>query len=75
VLAAAEEGTLPVTLSQTLTVGPRTRLEFRRLDDGSYVDVELPRDEYAALRARLDLRAGSHVHLKPLRVTRFAEAG
>ena len=74
VLAVAEEGTLPVTLWQTLTVGPRTRLEFRRLDDGSYVDVELPRDEYAALRARLDLRAGSRVHLKPLRVTRFAES-
>lgn len=75
VLASAEEGTLAVALSQTLTVGPRTRLEFKRLDDGSYVDVELPREEYAALRARLDLRAGSHVHLKPLRVTRFAEAG
>jgi len=75
VLARPEPGSLAVTLAQTLTVGPRTRLEFKRLDDGSYVDVELPREEYTALREQLDLRAGSRVHLKPLRVMRFAEAG
>ena len=72
VLGTAEDGSLAATLSQALTVGPRTRLEFRRDDDGSYVDVELAREEYTALRASLNLRTGSHVHLKPLRVTRFA---
>jgi sulfate transport system ATP-binding protein len=72
VLGAAEEGTLPVTLSQTLTVGPQTRLEFKRVDDGSYVDVELPRAEYNALREQLGLRAGSTVYLKPRKLTRFA---
>mgnify|MGYP003693690865 CR=1 FL=1 len=33
----------PATLAQALTVGPNTRLEFRRSDDQSYVDVEMPR--------------------------------
>jgi sulfate transport system ATP-binding protein len=73
VLGAAEEGTIAVALSQALTVGPNTRLEFRRLDDGSYVDVEMPRDEYRRLAERLALRTGSAVHLRPRRVTRFAE--
>jgi sulfate/thiosulfate transport system ATP-binding protein len=73
VLGAAEEGTIAVSLSQALTVGPNTRLEFKRLDDGSYVDVELPRDEYRRLAERLGLRTGSAVHLRPRRVTRFAE--
>src|SRR6476619_2564500 len=40
IVAQPEEGTLPVTLSQTLTVGPNTRIEFKRVDDGGYVDVE-----------------------------------
>ena len=40
----AAPGSVPVTLAQALTVGPNTRLEFRRSDDGSgYVDVEMPR--------------------------------
>jgi sulfate transport system ATP-binding protein len=73
VLAAPEAGTIAVTLSQALTVGPNTRLEFKRLDDGSYVDVELPREEYRRLAERLALRSGSAVHLRPRRVTRFAE--
>ncbi len=34
IVAQPEEGTLPVTLSQTLTVGPNTRIEFKRVDDG-----------------------------------------
>jgi sulfate transport system ATP-binding protein len=72
VVAAAEEGTIPVTLSQALTVGPNTRLEFKRLDDNSFVDVELPRAEYTALRDALGLKAGSPVHLRPRRITRFA---
>jgi sulfate transport system ATP-binding protein len=71
IVAVPEPGTWPVTLSQTLTVGPNTRLEFRREDDGSYVDVELPREAWTALRDRLALKPGSTAHLKPRRVTRF----
>jgi sulfate transport system ATP-binding protein len=74
IVATAEPGTWPVTLSQTLTVGPNTRLEFKREDDGSYVDVELPRETWAALRDRLSLKPGSSAHLKPRRVTRFTTA-
>jgi len=72
IVADAQEGTLAVTLSQALTVGPLTRIEFKRLDDGSYVDVELSRSDYGKLRDRLGLKNGSRVHLKPRRVTRFA---
>ena len=72
ILSTAAEGALPVTLSQALTVGPQTRIEFKRLDDGSYVDVEMPRSEYNALRERLNLVTGSKVHLLPRRVTRFS---
>ncbi len=72
IVAEAREGTLPVTLSQALTVGPQTRIEFKRLDDGSYVDVEMTRTDYTALRDRLGLKNGSQVHLKPRRVTRFS---
>ena len=74
ILAEPAEGSLAVTLSQALTVGPNTRIEFKRLDDGSYVDVELPRAEYQALRERLPLAAGATVHLRPRRVTRFTAA-
>ena len=74
VVATPEAGTWPATLVQTLTVGPNTRLEFRRDDDGSYVDVELPRAGWAGLRERLGLQSGSAVHLKPRRVTRFVSA-
>jgi sulfate transport system ATP-binding protein len=73
IIAAAEPGALPVTLSQVLTVGAQTRIEFKRDDDGSYVDVEMPRSEYAALRERLALRSGSRVHLRARRITRFAD--
>jgi sulfate transport system ATP-binding protein len=55
-----------------LTVGPQTRIEFKRLDDGSYVDVEMTRTDYTALRDRLGLNNGSQVHLKPRRITRFS---
>ncbi len=71
IIDSAQEGSLAVTLSQALTVGPQTRIEFKRVDDGSYVDVEMPRSDYAALRDRLGLRTGSAVHLLPRRVTRF----
>ena len=72
IVADAQEGALAVTLSQALTVGPQTRIEFKRLDDGSYVDVEMTRTDYTALRDRLGLRNGSQVHLKPRRITRFS---
>ena len=75
VLGEPAEGSIAATLSQALTVGPQTRLEFQRADDGGYIDVELPRAEYQRLRDRLGLKAGSAVHLKPRRVTRFAEHG
>ena len=71
IVAEAEEGTLAVTLSQALTVGPQTRIEFKRLDDGSYVDVEMSRTDYNTLRDRLGLVNGSQVFLKPRRITRF----
>jgi sulfate transport system ATP-binding protein len=73
IVEAAEEGSLAVTLAQALTVGPNTRLEFRRGDESGYVDVELPRAEYLALRDRLGLKPGSAVHLRPRKITRFAE--
>ena len=72
ILAEPAPGTLAVTLSQALTVGPQTRIEFKRLDDGSYVDVEMTRTDYTALRDRLGLHSGSQVHLKPRRITRFS---
>jgi len=59
-------------LRSALTVGPQARIEFKRLDDGSYVDVEMSRSDYSALRDRLALKNGSRVFLKPRRVTRFA---
>ena len=73
ILAQPEEGSLPVVLGQVLTVGPNTRLEFRRRDDAGYVDVELPRSEYQTLRDSLGLGPGSEVHLRPRRITRFAD--
>jgi sulfate transport system ATP-binding protein len=71
ILAEAGDDTWAVTLSQTLTVGPNTRIEFRRVSDDSYVDVELPRERFTALRDRLGLAPGVRVHLQPRRVTRF----
>jgi len=72
----AEPGvdTWPVTLAQTLTVGPNTRLEFRRDGVEGYIDVELPREAFVAMRERIALQPGSRVHLRPRRITRFAAA-
>ena len=72
IIAAAEEGSLAVTLAQALTVGPNTRLEFKRSDGAGTLDVELPRAEYNGLRDQLGLKPGSAVHLRACRVTRFA---
>ncbi|RQP24404.1 sulfate/molybdate ABC transporter ATP-binding protein [Piscinibacter terrae] len=71
ILGQPREGSIAVTLSQALTVGPNTRLEFKRVDDSSYVDVEVPRTEYTALRESIGLQAGATAHLLPRRVTRF----
>jgi sulfate/thiosulfate transport system ATP-binding protein len=72
VVAEPGDGTWAVTLAQTLTVGPNTRLEFRRDEDGSYVDVELSREAYLSLRDSLSLVNGRKVYLRPRRVTRFS---
>jgi sulfate transport system ATP-binding protein len=72
ILAEAGDDTWAVTLSQTLTVGPNTRIEFKRESDNSDVDVELPRERFTALRDRLGLVPGVRVHLRPRRITRFA---
>ena len=74
VLAEAGIDTWPVTLSQVLTVGPNTRIEFRRDTDQGYVDVELPRERYNELRSRLSLAPGARLHLRPRRITRFGAA-
>ncbi len=71
IVAEAGADTWPVTLSQALTVGPNTRIEFRREGAEGYVDVELPREAYTALRERVTLVPGSRVHLRPRRLTRF----
>ncbi len=55
IVATASGGTLAVSLSQALTVRPRTRIEFKRLDDGSYVDMEMARSDYTVLRDKLGL--------------------
>jgi sulfate transport system ATP-binding protein len=73
IIDAPEEGSIAVTLAQALTVGPNTRLEFRRVDEAGYVDVEMPRAEYTSLRDRLGLKPGAPAHLRPRRVTRFAD--
>jgi sulfate/thiosulfate transport system ATP-binding protein len=74
VLGAPAADAWPVTLSQALTVGPQTRLEFKR-EDGSYVDVELPRARWQQLRDTLGLATGGQAWLQPRRVTRFVAGG
>ncbi len=73
IVATAGEDTWPVTLSQTLTVGPNTRIEFKRDGAEGFVDVELPRAAYLALRERVTLAPGARMHLKPRRITRFED--
>ena len=74
IVAQPQADTWSVTLSQTLTVGPNTRIEFLREEDGSLVDVELSREAWRGLQRELGLAPGSRVHLKPRRVTRFGQA-
>jgi sulfate/thiosulfate transport system ATP-binding protein len=70
VVPAAADDTWPVTLSQALTVGPNTRLEFKR-DDGGFIDVELPREKWLALRDAMQLKQGAMAHLRPRRLAKF----
>ena len=74
VLVHNGEGSLPVTLVHTLTVGPNTRLEFLRADGRGEIDVELPRNDYAVLRDSGVLKPGAAVFLKPRRIRRFPSA-
>jgi sulfate transport system ATP-binding protein len=74
VIAAPEEGAIAVTLSQALSVGPNTRLEFKRIGEEGFVDVEMPRAEFVALRTQFGLKTGSAAYLRPRRVTRFNES-
>jgi sulfate transport system ATP-binding protein len=74
IVADAGPDTWPVTLSQTLTVGPNTRVEFQRDGAEGYIDVELPREAYRKLAETLNLQPGARVHLRPRRITRFAAA-
>lgn len=74
VLAEAQPGTLAVRFSQALTVGPRTRLEFRRQDDDSFIDVEMSRAACQALRQQVALNRGALLHLRARQENRF-EAG
>ena len=73
IVVAPEEGSVPFTLAHVLTVGPNTRLEFQRHGVAGHVDVEMPRAEFQALRARIGLAPGSAVHLRPRRIRRFSE--
>ena len=75
VLARAEEGALAATLIDTLTVGPNTRLAFQRTDGQGEIEVELSREEFAALRDSGVLRTGELAHLKPRRIRQFTAEG
>ncbi|MBI3369132.1 MAG: sulfate ABC transporter ATP-binding protein [Burkholderiales bacterium] len=75
VVESAADDTWPATLSQVLSLGALTRLEFRRDGDGGYVDVELPRARWQALRDAQRLVPGARAHLKPRRVTQFVAGG
>ena len=75
ILGQPEPGTWAVRLADALTVGPNTRLEFKREEDGSLVDVELPREQWLGLRERLQLAPGTAAYLRPRRVTRFDARG
>jgi sulfate transport system ATP-binding protein len=71
VLGAPAADAWPATLSQALTVGAQTRLEFEREGHDGPLDVQLPRDEYRALRESLGLERGSRVWLRPRKIRRF----
>jgi sulfate transport system ATP-binding protein len=74
VLGQAEEGTVAATLVDILTVGPNTRLAFKRLDGQGEIEVELTREEYAGLRDSGVLKQGEQAFLKPRRIRQFGSA-
>ncbi|MEN9545189.1 MAG: hypothetical protein RLZZ598_2022 [Pseudomonadota bacterium] len=71
---AADADTLAVSLAQALTVGPNTRLEFKRADGGGFLDMELPRADYLRLKEGGRLEPNTLLHLRARRLTRFAES-
>lgn len=71
VVDEAGPDTLAVHFSQALTVGPRTRLEFRRMDDGTFIDVEMSRSRYLALQRQHRFERHAVMHLKARAETRF----
>lgn len=71
VLAQPAEGSVAAKLIDVLTVGPNTRLAFERGDGKGEIEVELTRDEYAALRDAGVLVVGQGAHLKARRVRHF----
>ena len=72
ILGAPAADAWPAVLSQTLTVGASTRLEFDREGAEGHMDVELPREKYFALRDSLKLDRGSRVWLRARKMRRFA---
>ena len=72
IVDTAAPGSIAATLVQALTIGPNTRLEFRRADDLAFLDVEMARADWLALRDRLGLATGSTVQLLPRKLTRFS---
>ena len=71
---AAGADTVAVTLAQALTVGPNTRLEFKRADGGGFIDMELPRADYLLLKESGRIEAGAVLQLRARRLTRFDQS-
>ena len=71
---AAGADTVAVTLAQALTVGPNTRLEFKRADGGGFIDMELPRADYLLLKESGRIESGAVLQLRARRLTRFDQS-
>ena len=72
VVATPAADAIEAVFVDALTVGPNTRLEFRRAQGEGVVDVEMPRADYLALRERIVLEPGTTAYLLPRKVTRFS---
>ena len=59
IVAEPDDGTLPVTLSQALTRRAADAHRVQAPDDGSYVDVELPRARWLRCATRSALAPGA----------------
>jgi sulfate transport system ATP-binding protein len=75
VITTPDPDAIEATLSHHLSIGPHTRLEFKRLDDGRYLDVELPRAEFQRLRKTGLLEPGQRAWLRPQQIRRFEKEG